>query len=269
MPRSTTTCSPVTPAATRPSGWAVSSTTATTSSSTGATAPWTAATRPRIINVINNYYKPGRRERQHASRHRADRTTRQYSPGHRLQAGRLVPGRAGATREVVRRGQPFRGLTRKSPPTTGTACADRKRSPASTPHSRAGRSTSRQRGGVRFGAGPGRCHPAPARRRRHPRHRIVRTGQVITQTASWKTPPRSAATRLTVSPRTTYPPTPTTTACRTRGRRPTLNSADAADASADNDEDGYTNVEEYLNGTHPREAIDYTNLGNNIDTLSG
>ena len=33
--------------------------------------------------------------------------------------------------------------------------------------------------------------------------------------------------------------------------------------------DGYTNVEEYLNGTDPKEFIDYRNLSNNIDPVSG
>jgi pectate lyase len=47
-----------------------------------------------------------------------------------------------------------------------------------------------------------------------------------------------------------------------------LNPADAADGSLDSDLDGYTNVEEYLNGTNPRERIDYRNLGNNTDTRS-
>jgi pectate lyase len=47
-----------------------------------------------------------------------------------------------------------------------------------------------------------------------------------------------------------------------------LNPEEASDASADSDGDGYTNVEEYLNGTNPREKIDYTNLGNNIDEIS-
>ena len=37
----------------------------------------------------------------------------------------------------------------------------------------------------------------------------------------------------------------------------------------DSDKDGYTNVEEYLNGTNPKESIDYRNLGNNVDTISG
>ena len=47
-----------------------------------------------------------------------------------------------------------------------------------------------------------------------------------------------------------------------------LNPAEAADGSTDADGDGYTNVEEYLNGTSPRQQIDYTNLGNNVDTIS-
>ncbi len=47
-----------------------------------------------------------------------------------------------------------------------------------------------------------------------------------------------------------------------------LNPQDASDGSMDSDGDGYTNVEECLNGTDPREKIDYTNLGNNIDTIS-
>ncbi len=48
-----------------------------------------------------------------------------------------------------------------------------------------------------------------------------------------------------------------------------LNPADAADGPQDADDDGYTNVEEALNGTDPHEAIDYSNLGNNRDTISG
>ena len=47
-----------------------------------------------------------------------------------------------------------------------------------------------------------------------------------------------------------------------------LQPAEAGDGSMDSDGDGYTNVEEYLNGTNPREKIDYRNMGNNIDTIS-
>ena len=43
---------------------------------------------------------------------------------------------------------------------------------------------------------------------------------------------------------------------------------DSSDGAQDADGDGYTNVEEYLNGTGPREKIDYRNLGNNIDMMS-
>jgi hypothetical protein len=48
-----------------------------------------------------------------------------------------------------------------------------------------------------------------------------------------------------------------------------LNPADASDGSADPDKDGYTNVEEFLNGTNPKQFIDYRNLGNNVDAISG
>jgi hypothetical protein len=33
----------------------------------------------------------------------------------------------------------------------------------------------------------------------------------------------------------------------------------------DSDDDGYANVEEFLNGTDPREFVDYTDLANNFD----
>jgi pectate lyase len=47
-----------------------------------------------------------------------------------------------------------------------------------------------------------------------------------------------------------------------------LDPAKASDGPMDADGDGYTNVEEYLNGTDPRQKIDYTDLTNNIDTIS-
>ncbi len=42
---------------------------------------------------------------------------------------------------------------------------------------------------------------------------------------------------------------------------------DFSDGAADTDEDGYTNVEEYLNGTDPGEYIDYTDPANNRSFL--
>jgi len=47
-----------------------------------------------------------------------------------------------------------------------------------------------------------------------------------------------------------------------------LNAASAEDGSQDTDKDGYTNVEEYLNGTNPSEKQDYTNFGNDVGTIS-
>lgn len=46
-----------------------------------------------------------------------------------------------------------------------------------------------------------------------------------------------------------------------------LDPQDAADGSQDTDKDGYTNVEEYLNGTNPTVFVDYTKSENNLNTL--
>jgi hypothetical protein len=42
---------------------------------------------------------------------------------------------------------------------------------------------------------------------------------------------------------------------------------DPAVASRDDDSDGYTNIEEYLNGTDPTQKIDYRDLKNNVSSL--
>ncbi|MDT0677577.1 DUF3826 domain-containing protein [Autumnicola musiva] len=47
-----------------------------------------------------------------------------------------------------------------------------------------------------------------------------------------------------------------------------LNPENPEDGSFDSDGDVYTNIEEYLNGTDPREKLNYRNLGNNVDTVS-
>ena len=46
-----------------------------------------------------------------------------------------------------------------------------------------------------------------------------------------------------------------------------LDSSDVSDASQDKDGDGYTNIEEYLNGTNPTVFVDYTKPENNINVL--
>jgi pectate lyase len=47
-----------------------------------------------------------------------------------------------------------------------------------------------------------------------------------------------------------------------------LDPAKAGDAAEDSDKDGYTNIEEFLNGTGPGEFVDYRILSNNVDTIS-
>ena len=46
-----------------------------------------------------------------------------------------------------------------------------------------------------------------------------------------------------------------------------LNPNDAADGAQDKDQDGYTNIEEYLNGTDPAKFIDYAKPESNVNTL--
>jgi pectate lyase len=50
-------------------------------------------------------------------------------------------------------------------------------------------------------------------------------------------------------------------------RRFKLNPQDSADGPQDNDKDGYTNLEEFLNGTDPTRFVDYTKPENNVNTL--
>ena len=46
-----------------------------------------------------------------------------------------------------------------------------------------------------------------------------------------------------------------------------LNPNDASDGAKDRDSDGYSNVEEYLNGTNLTEFVNYSKPENNINTL--
>ncbi len=47
-----------------------------------------------------------------------------------------------------------------------------------------------------------------------------------------------------------------------------LDADTAAAADLDSDGDGYTDIEEWLNGTDPREKVDYGDFDNNVDTIS-
>jgi pectate lyase len=46
-----------------------------------------------------------------------------------------------------------------------------------------------------------------------------------------------------------------------------LNPKDPSDTNKDSDEDGYTNIEEFLNATDPTKAVDYTKPENNINVF--
>lgn len=46
-----------------------------------------------------------------------------------------------------------------------------------------------------------------------------------------------------------------------------LNPEDGSDSAKDEDKDGYTNVEEYINDTNPTEFVDYRKPENNVHSL--
>ena len=48
-----------------------------------------------------------------------------------------------------------------------------------------------------------------------------------------------------------------------------LNPNDPSDATGDCNDDGYTNIEKYINGIDPTRKVDWTDLKNNRDTLTG
>ena len=50
-------------------------------------------------------------------------------------------------------------------------------------------------------------------------------------------------------------------------KRYKLNPLDPSDAAADNDKDGYTNLEEYLNNTDPNRYVNYRDPKNNVSSL--
>jgi hypothetical protein len=47
-----------------------------------------------------------------------------------------------------------------------------------------------------------------------------------------------------------------------------LDPNDPSDAVKDCNGDGYTNIEKYINGINPKKKVDWTNPGNNYDTLA-
>ena len=211
-----------------------------------------------LINVINNYYKPGPATNDDMRDVMVRIEQRDmYSPGNRMAAGGWyprTPGRpgkwyvagnyfdgnaevtadnwegmqgargAGPRQHAVRRlaGQPGDGRSKRTRPCSPSAGA-----------------TLPKRDAVDARVIEMRPHRQDDHRRRR-RAAIPKKSAAIPSTRS--TPP-------------TCPPTPTTTACPTPGRASTTSTRPTRPtAPHDADDDGYTNVEEFLNGTDPQRA---------------
>jgi hypothetical protein len=98
---------------------------------------------------------------------------------------------------------------------------------------------------------------------------MVRTGKTATKTGILRNPDEVGGyPALTFSPESVPADTDGDGMPDAWEKTHGLNASDATDGSGDADKDGYTNVEEFLNGTNPTQFIDYKNFANNVDTIS-
>jgi pectate lyase len=224
-----------------------------------------------LINVINNYYKPGPATNPDMRSTLARIEQRNmYSPGNRWKAGHWypdTPGRPGkwyvagnlveGSAEVTANNwQGMRGpedLARVNTPFEGwPVCQQTAPDAFESVLAKAGATLPRR--------------DAVDKRVTE----MVRTGKVTTGNGIINDPKEVGG-----YPAYTFSPDPALSDSDGDGmpdaweKMHKLNPADPADGPADADKDGYTNVEEFLNGTDPQEFIDYTDLKNNLDTISG
>ena len=229
-----------------------------------------------LVNVINNYYKPGpaTNDEMHSTIARIEERS-QYSPGRRFEPGDWYPKTGGRPGKWYVAGNVMEG----SPEVT----ADNWLGMHSQSH---GDASQDARVNTPFEAWPVNQQTAQEAfqevlakagatlpRRDAVDQRVtemVRTGKTTTPDGVVTDPkqvggyPNYSFTADEVPTDTDHDGMPDAWE-QSNG----LNPADPADSATDRDNDGYTNVEEFLNGTDPQEFIDYTNLGNNIDTISG
>lgn len=224
-----------------------------------------------LINVINNYYKAGPATKPDMRTTIARMEQRnQYSPGKAMEAGNWYPDTAarpgkwyvagniveGAPDVIADNWKGMRGsveLARVNTPFEAWPVRQQTASEAFEAVLAKGGATLPKRDAVDQRV-----------------TETVRTGKTINQTGIIVDPKEVGGyPELTFSPNAVPVDTDGDGMPDAWETAHSLNPKDANDGSADADKDGYTNVEEFLNGTNPNEFIDYRNLGNNNDTISG
>jgi len=228
-----------------------------------------------LVNVINNYYKPGPATNSNMLSTMVRIEERDmYSPGNRFETGNWYPNMPKRPGKWYVEGNIIEGYPEVAADNwRGIRSSDREKHPAdarvNTPFE--GWPVNQETAIEAFNSVLAKAGATLPRRDVVDARvtNMVRTGKVITETGIVNDPrevggyPRYSFSPEDVSPDTDHDGMPDTWETEHR-----LDPAKPGDGSIDTDGDGYTNVEEYLNGTDPTQKIDYTNLGNNVDTIS-
>ncbi len=224
-----------------------------------------------LINVINNYYKPGPASNPDMRSTIARIEQRNmYSPGNRWEAGNWYPRTSGRPGKWYVAGNIVEGSSEVTANNWKGMRGPEELARVNTPFE--GWPVNQQTALEAFDSVLAKAGATLPRRDAVDKRvtEMVRTGKVLTADGIVKDPkevggyPQYAFTPDQVPADTDHDGMPDAWE-KANG----LNPNEASDSSGDADKDGYTNVEEYLNGTNPKEFIDYRNLGNNVDTISG
>ena len=229
-----------------------------------------------MINVIANYYKAGSATNENMRRVIARiEERRQYSPGRKFEPGDWFPGTKPRPGKWYVAGNFFEG----EPDVTadnwvGMRSSDRGDAPqlarVLTPFE--GWPVNQESATQAYEAVLGKAGATLPRRDAVDRRVVdsVRTGKFATGTGIVKDPKEVGGyPHYSFKPEQVLPDTDGDGMPDSWETEHNLNPELGTDGSADGDKDGYTNVEEFLNGTDPNEFIDYRNLGNNVDSISG
>jgi pectate lyase len=224
-----------------------------------------------LINVINNYYKPGPATNPDMRSTIARIEQRNmYSPGRAFEPGNWYPRTEGRPGKWYVAGNIFEGFPEVTANNWRGMRGPEELARVNTPFE--GWPVNQQTALEAYEAVLAKAGATLPRRDAVDRRvtESVRTGKMLTTDGIVKDPKEVGGyPNYTFSPADVPADTDHDGMPDSWEKTHNLNPADATDGPADADKDGYTNVEEFLNSTNPRELIDYRNLGNNVDRISG
>jgi hypothetical protein len=224
-----------------------------------------------LINVINNYYKPGpaANRRMRSTIARIEQRS-MYSPGKRWEPGKWYPPTAGRPGKWYVAGNFVEGYPKVTADNWKGMRGPENLARVNTPFE--GWPVNQQTAEAAFESVLAKAGATLPKRDAVDQRvtEMVRTGKVAKETGIINDPAEVGG-----YPDYTFNPADVPADSDRDGMPDAwesaagLNPNDPSDGPTDADNDGYTNVEEFLNGTEPQEFIDYTNLGHNNDTISG